>query len=276
MQTARREMLNKVPEVTLYFWIVKVLCTTVGETASDYLSSNVGLGLTKTTLITSAVLLAVLAVQFSLRKYVAFVYWLGVVLISVVGTQITDNLTDNLGVSLVITTIVFSVVLAAVFAAWYASERTLSIHTIYTTRREAFYWLAVLFTFALGTAAGDLTAERLSLGYLVALLIFAGAIAAVTFAHYVLRLGPILAFWLAYVLTRPLGASIGDYLSQPRSNSGLGLGTTVTSLLFLAAILAVVVYLSITRKDATETAAQREAYLTNDPRARRPATAQSD
>src|SRR5439155_737271 len=160
-----RQMLNKVPEVTIYFWVIKVLCTTVGETASDYLASNVGLGLTNTTFITSALLIATLVFQFRARKYIPWIYWLGIVLISVVGTQITDNLTDNAGVSLVTTTIAFSVVLAAVFGAWYASERTLSIHTIYTTRREGFYWLAVLFTFALGTAAGDLIAERLSVGY---------------------------------------------------------------------------------------------------------------
>src|SRR4051812_38011756 len=179
-----RQMMNKVPEITLYFWVIKVLCTTVGETASDYLAGNLNLGLTKTTFITGALLIVVLVAQFRLRRYVAGVYWLGIVLISVVGTQITDNLTDNLGVSLVITTIAFSIALAVVFAVWYWSERTLSIHTIYTTRREAFYWLAVLFTFALGTAAGDLTAERLSLGYLVSALLFGGVIALVALAHY--------------------------------------------------------------------------------------------
>jgi len=247
-----RWMLNKVPEVTLYFWVIKVLCTTVGETASDYLSENVGLGLTKTTFITGALLMAALVFQFRLRRYVPPIYWLGIVLISVVGTQITDNLTDNLGVSLVITTVVFAIALAFAFAVWYASERTLSIHTIYTTRRESFYWLAVLFTFALGTAAGDLTAERLSLGYLVSLLLFAGIIGAVAVAHYRFNLNAVAAFWIAYVLTRPLGASIGDYLSQPRANGGLGLGTTVTSALFLGAIFVVVTYLSITRTDATE------------------------
>jgi uncharacterized membrane-anchored protein len=247
-----RRMLNKVPEVTLYFWVIKVLCTTVGETASDYLSSNVGLGLTNTTFITGAALLATLVFQFRARKYVPGIYWLGIVLISVVGTQITDNLTDNAGVSLVTTTIVFSVMLAAAFGAWYASERTLSIHTIYTTRREAFYWLAVLFTFALGTAAGDLTAERLAFGYLVSALMFAGIIAAVAVAHYRFRLNAVAAFWIAYILTRPLGASLGDYLSQPRADGGLGLGTTTTSVLFLTAILIVVVFLSVTRKDVTE------------------------
>jgi len=245
-------MLNKVPEVTLYFWIIKVLCTTVGETASDFLAGNLNLGLTKTTFITGALLLVTLVFQFRLRRYVPGIYWLGIVLISVVGTQITDNLTDNLGVSLVTTTIVFSVLLAAAFGAWFAAERTLSIHTIYTTRREAFYWLAVLFTFALGTAAGDLSAERLNLGYGVSALIFAGVIAAVGIAHYRFNLNAIAAFWIAYILTRPLGASLGDFLSQARADGGLGLGTTVTSALFLVAIVIVVAYLSVTRKDATE------------------------
>ncbi|MDX6426551.1 MAG: hypothetical protein QOD52_1956 [Gaiellaceae bacterium] len=252
-------MLNKVPEVTLYFWIIKVLCTTVGETASDYLATNLNLGLTNTTFITGSLLIVTLIFQFRARKYVPGIYWLGIVLISVVGTQITDNLTDNFGVSLVTTTIVFSIVLAIVFAVWYASERTLSIHTIYTTRREAFYWLAVLFTFALGTAAGDLTAERLAVGYAWSAVLFAAIIAAVTFAHYRFKLNAVLAFWIAYILTRPLGASLGDLLSQARVDGGLGLGTTVTSVIFLVAILVVVVFLSITRKDATEARAREAA-----------------
>ncbi len=248
-------MLNKVPEITLYFWVIKVLCTTVGETASDYLSDNVGLGLTRTTFITSALLLAALVFQFRSRRYVAGIYWTGIVLISVVGTQITDNLSDNYGVSLVTTTTVFSVALAIVFAIWFASERTLSIHTIYTTKREGFYWLAVLFTFALGTAAGDLTAERLNVGYAWSLALFAAAIALVAAAHYWWNLNAVLAFWIAYILTRPLGASTGDLLSQPRHAGGLGLGTTVTSFVFLAAILVVVAFLSITKRDVTEIAA---------------------
>jgi uncharacterized membrane-anchored protein len=254
-----RQMLNKVPEVTVYFWVIKVLCTTVGETASDYLASNVGLGLTNTTFITSALLIATLVFQFRARKYIPGIYWLGIVLISVVGTQITDNLTDNAGVSLVTTTIVFSVVLAGVFGAWYASERTLSIHTIYTTRREAFYWLTVLFTFALGTAAGDLTAERLNVGYAWSLVLFAVAIAAVAGLHYGFGMNAVASFWIAYILTRPLGASTGDLLSQARRDGGLGLGTTVTSAIFLGAIVIVVAYLSVTRKDATETRFHPEA-----------------
>jgi len=245
-------MLNKVPEVTLYFWIIKVLCTTVGETAADFLNDNLGLGLTRTTFLISGFLVVALVFQFRYRRYVPGIYWLAVVLISVVGTLITDNLTDNFGVSLVTTTVAFSIVLAAVFAAWYASEQTLSIHTIVTTKREAFYWLTVLFTFALGTAAGDLTAERLAVGYWKSALLFGGLIAVVYFLHLKLGLNAILAFWVAYILTRPLGASIGDYLSQPRADGGLGLGTTVTSVIFLLTILAVVVYLTLTKVDLIE------------------------
>ena len=240
-------MLNKVPEITLYFWVIKVLCTTVGETASDYLAGNLSLGLTKTTFITGTLCSSRWSSSSGLRRYVAGVYWLGIVLISVVGTQITDNLTDNLGVSLVTTTIVFSVALAVVFAIWYASERTLSIHTIYTTRREAFYWLAVLFTFALGTAAGDLTAERLNVGYAWSLLLFAAAIALVTALHYRFGLNAVAAFWIAYILTRPLGASIGrPALPAPRRPAASGSARPPRASIFLVAILAVVTFLSIT------------------------------
>ncbi len=252
-----RQMLNKVPEVTLYFWIIKILCTTVGETAADFLATNLNLGLTNTTYVVSGVLAVALAFQFRLRQYVPSVYWSAVVLISVVGTLITDNLVDNFGVSLVTTTVVFSVALTAVFAAWYASERTLSIHTIVTVRREAFYWLAVLFTFALGTAAGDLTAERLAVGYWKSALLFGGLIAVVYALHTRLRLNAVLAFWIAYILTRPLGASIGDELSQAPADGGLGFGTTVTSIIFLLTILAVVVYLTRTKLDRTERTQQR-------------------
>src|ERR1700754_2140634 len=244
-----RKMLNKVPEVTLYFWVIKIMCTTVGETAADYLNDNLGFGLTWTTVVTGVALVALLVAQFRARRYVPPIYWLAVVFISVFGTLITDNLTDRFNVSLIISTIVFAIALAATFAAWYRSQRTLSIHTIVTTRRESFYWLAILFTFALGTAAGDLFAERLSLGFWVSALIFGAAIAAIAGAYYWLGLNAVLAFWLAYILTRPLGASIGDGLSQPTGAGGLGLGTTGTSSIFLACILALVAFLSITRRD---------------------------
>jgi uncharacterized membrane-anchored protein len=246
-----RQMLNKVPEVTLYFWIIKILCTTVGETAADYLNDTLGFGLTNTSYASAAVLIVVLIFQFRTRRYIPGIYWLAVVLISVVGTLISDNLVDNLGVALQTTTIAFGIALAVTFIAWYVSERTLSIHSIVTTRREAFYWLTVLFTFALGTSGGDLVSEQFGLGYLTAILIFGGAIALVTAAHYWLRLGPITAFWMAYILTRPLGASIGDWMSQKHWRGGLGLGTTVTSFIFLGTILALVIYLSLTKVDET-------------------------
>jgi uncharacterized membrane-anchored protein len=247
-----RQMLNKVPEVTLYFWIIKILCTTVGETAADYLNDTLGFGLTNTTYIVSALLAVALAFQFRLRLYVPTVYWLAVVLISVVGTLITDNMVENLGITLTTSTIGFSIALALTFAAWYASERTLSIHTIYSTRREAWYWLTVLFTFALGTAAGDLLAEQIAIGYWKSALIFGGAIGVIFFLHRVLKLNAILAFWLAYILTRPFGASIGDYLSQPTADGGRGLGTTVTSVIFLGAIASTVAYLTVTKRDRIE------------------------
>jgi uncharacterized membrane-anchored protein len=259
-----RQMLNKVPEITLYFWVIKILCTTVGETAADLMNEELGLGLTNTTYIMTAALVAVLIVQFRTRKYIPGVYWTAVVLISIVGTLITDNLVDNAGVELQTTTIIFSAALALVFAVWYWSERTLSVHTIVTTRREAFYWLAILFTFALGTSAGDLFAEKLELGFLPSAGIFAGAIAVIAVAHLRFKLNAILAFWLAYILTRPLGASIGDYLSQPVEETGLGLGTILTSVIFLVTILALVVYLTVSKRDLIAVS-PKEAQLDGAP-----------
>src|SRR3954470_23855143 len=255
MPTARtigRQMLNKVPEVTLWFWLIKIMCTTVGETAADYLNVNLGFGLTNTTYVAGALLAALLAVQFRLRRYVPISYWSAVVVISVFGTLITDNMTDHYKVPLTTSTPIFAAILAIVFAVWWSFERTLSIHTIVTTRREAFYWLAILFTFALGTAAGHLTAEKLSLGYGVSIAIFGGIIAVIAFLHFVVRLNPVLTFWLAYIMTRPLGASIGDFMSQNSHRyGGLGLGTTGTSYIFLGCIFALVAYLSISKRDQT-------------------------
>ncbi|MGW5866674.1 COG4705 family protein [Streptomyces sp. NPDC055239] len=250
----RRPRWNKVPEVTVYFWIIKVLCTTVGETAADLLNEKLGLGLTGVSLLMSALLAVVLIAQFRTSAYSAGVYWAAVALISIVGTLISDNLTDNMGVPLETSTAVFALGLAVVFALWYRSERSLSIRSVDTVRRESFYWLAVLFTFALGTAAGDLVAERMALGYWLSAVLFALAIAAVAVAHGALGLNAVWSFWIAYILTRPLGASAGDYLSQPTGDGGLGLGTVVTSVLFLAVILALVVFLATTRKDVTEAA----------------------
>ncbi|PGH57254.1 hypothetical protein CRT60_12395 [Azospirillum palustre] len=238
-------MLNKVPEVTLIFWIIKIMSTTVGETGADYLAVHVGLGTGLTGGIMAMLLGGALLLQLRARAYVPWIYWLTVVLVSVVGTQITDALTDGLNVSLYVSTTVFAVALAAIFATWYATERTLSIHTIVTNRREVFYWTAILFTFALGTAAGDLATEALQLGFRLGVLVFGGLIALVTLAYY-RGCNPILTFWIAYVLTRPLGASLGDFLSQARQYGGLGLGTIMTSAVFLVVIVALVAMVSVT------------------------------
>jgi uncharacterized membrane-anchored protein len=252
----RRTMLNKVPEVTVYFWIIKILCTTVGESFADYVNETLGFGLTNTTLVFSAALIAALVVQFRVTRYVPGIYWLSVVLISVVGTLLTDNLTDGHGVPLWISTTVFSVLLAVVFSLWYAREHTLSIHTIVTTPREAWYWLTVLVTFALGTAAGDWTLELTGWSPGQSVLLPLALILAVLVA-WKLGMGPVLSFWLAYILTRPLGANIGDYLASPKADGGLGLGTLGTSVLFLGTILAVVVYLTVTDADRTERLTER-------------------
>ena len=242
------QLLNKVPEVTLWFWVVKVLCTTVGESAADFLNVNLNFGLTGVSIVTGILLVVALALQFRADRYAPSRYWTTVALVSVFGTLVTDNLTDSVGVPLEASTVFFGVLLALTFLAWYSSERTLSIHSIFTARREAFYWLAVLFTFALGTATGDLMAEVLGLGYPVTGAIVASLIAVMAIA-WRMGLNPVLAFWFIYILTRPLGASIGDYLSQPSSLGGLGLGATVTSLIFTVGIVVIVVYLSITKAD---------------------------
>jgi uncharacterized membrane-anchored protein len=249
--SVRRQMLNKVPEVTVYFWLIKILCTTVGESFADYINATLGFGLTNTTLAFSAALIATLIAQFRLDRYVPAVYWLAVVLISVVGTLLTDQLTDGQGVPLRVSTTIFAVLLAAVFGIWYAREKTLSIHSIVSTPREAFYWLTVLVTFALGTAAGDWTVELSGWGPGPSVLLPLGLIAAVT-AAWRLGAGGVLSFWLAYILTRPLGANLGDYLASAPADAGLGLGTLGTSLLFLGTILVVVIYLSVTHKDQIE------------------------
>lgn len=243
--------LIKVPIIiTIYFWVIKILATTVGETGADFLIFNLHFGLMLTSLLMSILLLGVLYVQMKSSRYIPWLYWLTVVLVSIVGTLITDNLTDNLGVSLVTSTLAFSIALAVTFYAWYKVEGSLSIHSIYTVKRELFYWIAILLTFALGTAAGDLMGESIGLGYWLSALLFGAAILLVTLGFYVFKLNSVLAFWLAYILTRPLGASIGDYLSQDAKNGGLGLGTIGTSAIFLIAITILVSYLTITRADA--------------------------
>jgi uncharacterized membrane-anchored protein len=247
--TDSRQLLNKVPLVTLYFWIIKVLATTVGETGADFLNINLGFGLTMTSLIAAALLIVLLVIQFRQVRYVPWIYWVTVVLLSIVGTLITDNLSDNFGVSLIVSTALFAAALAVTFITWYRSEHTLSIHAITTRRREGFYWAAILFTFALGTASGDLVSEQMGLGYALSGAIFGGLIALITAGYYAKLINPVLAFWAAYILTRPLGASMGDFLTQAPKDGGLGLTTMSVSAVFLVVIVALVTYLTVSGVD---------------------------
>ncbi|MGZ2744950.1 COG4705 family protein [Burkholderia stagnalis] len=231
--------LNKVPDVTLSFWIVKIMSTTVGETGADFLAVNAGLGQTVTRVGMASLLAIALWLQSRTRRYTPWVYWLTVVLVSIVGTQITDLLTDGLNVSLYVSTAVFAVALAAIFFVWHRIEGTLSIAEVVTPRRELFYWAAILCTFALGTAAGDLATEALGLGFSVGALCF-GALIAAVFMLWRLGVNAVLAFWIAYILTRPFGAALGDLLTQARAYGGLGIGAAWTSLLFLTVIVLLV------------------------------------
>jgi uncharacterized membrane-anchored protein len=247
---------NRVPQVTVPFWIIKLLAVTMGETAADYLAVNLGLGLATTSIIMTVALVAVLGLQFGQKRYVPSIYWATVVLISVVGTLLTDNLTDNLGIPLEISTVVFSVALVVLFTCWKAVEGTLSIHSISTDQREVFYWLAILLTFALGTAAGDLVSESFAFGYMTTAGMFAAVIIVIAILHYIFNLNAVTSFWLAYIFTRPLGASIGDLLSQPPEYGGAGFGTIYTSVGFLIAIVLIVASMAH-RLDKPETAAGR-------------------
>ena len=251
-ETRSTEMLNKVPFVTIFFWIIKILATTVGETGADFLNVRMGLGLNGTSVVMTVLLAVVLTIQMRSDRYTPWKYWLVVVFLSIVGTLLTDTLTDEFGVSLYISTAIFSVALGLTFIIWYRSEHTLSIHEIDTTKRESFYWAAILFTFALGTAGGDLVSEKSGLGYATAALIFACGIAAVTLGYYINVLGSVVAFWLAYILTRPLGASIGDLLTQAKSDGGLGIGTMPVSGVFLAIIIGLVIYLTVSKIDGPD------------------------
>ncbi|WP_158971116.1 COG4705 family protein [Chachezhania sediminis] len=246
-QTVDAHAMNRVPDVTPGFWLIKLTAVTMGETAADFLAVNLGLGLGPTTVLMTAVLIAALAWQFRQRRYVPAVYWTAVVLISVVGTLITDNLTDAFGIPLAVSSAAFTVALGATFASWFASERTLSIHEVFTARREAFYWLAILFTFALGTGVGDLISESFGVGFAGTGVLFGLIIASLALGYFALGLDGLWAFWLCYIFTRPLGASVGDFLAQPTEYGGLGLGTVITSLGFLAVIALTVAVMSARR-----------------------------
>ena len=245
-----RHALSKVPEVTLFFWITKVLTTGMGETTSDFLASHidpviaVGLGF--------IAFAAAMALQLRARAYTAWIYWTAVVMVSVFGTMAADVLHVQFGIAYTVSTLFFSVVLAVVLVAWYKVEGTLSIHSIHTRRRELFYWATVLTTFALGTAAGDWTAMTLHLGYWASGVLFAVLIAVPAVAHWRFGLNPITAFWFAYIVTRPLGASFADWMAVSHARGGLGWGTGPVSLAWAAAILGFVVYLAASRKDVAQ------------------------
>jgi uncharacterized membrane-anchored protein len=237
----------RVPEVTVYFWVVKALSTAMGEATSDY--SVHAIAPVIAVLLGFCGFLAALALQFSVRRYIAWTYWLAVVAVGVFGTMAADVLHVGFGVPYIASSILYAVVLAAVFVTWQRTERTLSFHTIDTPRREAFYWAAVVATFAMGTALGDLTATTLGLGYLASGVLFAAVIAVPAIGWWRLGWNPILSFWLAYVATRPLGASFADWLSKPRSAGGLALGDGPVALALTTAIFCLVAYLAVTRRD---------------------------
>ena len=245
MHTHINNPANKVPEITLIFWLIKMMSTTVGETAADYLIFNLHLGLSTTSVLMGGMLIATLLIQLTAAHYVPWKYWLAVVLVSIFGTLVTDNLTDQMGVPLALSTSVFTVVLLLTFGIWYVQEKTLSIRAIDSRKRELFYWAAILVTFALGTAAGDWVSEGMDIGYMNTTVLFGSLIAVTAFAHYRLKMNTVLSFWIVYVLTRPLGASIGDWLSQSEKHGGLGFGVTSTSLVFFVCIFLLVAYQSV-------------------------------
>ena len=242
-------MLRKVPEVTVSFWLIKLLSTAMGEVFSDFLVHQfdpilaVACG--------GIAFIAALALQFLVRKYVAWIYWLVVATVAIFGTMAADVLHIGLGIPYLISTLFFAVALAVVFGIWYASEQTLSIHSIFTTKRELFYWATVITTFALGTAAGDMTATTMHLGYVASGVLFTVLIALVAVAYWRFGVNEILAFWSAYIVTRPLGASFADWAGRDQSASGLGLGTGWVSLVLMSVIIVLVGYLSVTHKDIT-------------------------
>lgn len=245
-----REILNKVPEITIFFWIIKVLTTGMGEVASDYLANHIDPVIA---VIIAAIALAVsLVIQFSVRKYVPWIYWITVIMVSIFGTMAADVVHVVFGIPYIASTIFFVAALAIIFVIWYLSEKTLSIHSIYTRRREFFYWATILTTFALGTAAGDMTATTMHLGYLYSGVLFVVIIAIPVLGYWLLSLNEIFAFWFAYIITRPLGASFADWMGVPYARGGLGLGTGVVSLCLTIIIFILIGYITITHKDVKD------------------------
>lgn len=239
---------NTVPQVTALFWITKLLTTAMGETASDFLVKTFNpYAMVAATFVVFA---AALVLQFTVRRYIPWVYWLAVLMVAVFGTMVADILHVQFGVPYLVSTAGFAVILAGVFAVWYATQRTLSVHHIDTRPREFFYWCAVLATFALGTAIGDLTAVTFGLGYLASGIMFGILFALPGVAYRRLGMGATAAFWTAYVLTRPFGASFSDWLARPRALGGLAFGTGPVSLVLFVVIVGCVIALSLRENSA--------------------------
>jgi uncharacterized membrane-anchored protein len=238
---------RRVPEVTVYFWAIKALSTAMGESTSDYLVHAMAPQLA--VVLGFVGFLVALAIQFSRRRYVAWAYWLAVVGVGVFGTMAADVLHVGFGVPYIASSVLYGVVLLVVFVSWQRTEKTLSIHSIDTERREAFYWAAVVATFAMGTAVGDLTAVTFNLGYLASGLLFAAVIAVPAAGYFRFGWNPILCFWVAYVATRPLGASFADWMGKPKSAGGLGWGDGTVALVLTFAIVCLVAFLTVTRRD---------------------------
>jgi uncharacterized membrane-anchored protein len=237
----------RVPEITAYFWAIKALSTAMGESTSDYLVHAMD---PKIAVVLGFIgFVAALALQFRMGRYIAWTYWLAVVGVGVFGTMAADVLHVGFGVPYIASSLLYAVVLAAVFISWYRVEGTLSIHTVDSPRRELFYWAAVVATFAMGTAVGDLTATTFGLGYFVSGLLFAAVIAVPAIGYFRFRWNAIFCFWFAYVATRPLGASFADWLGKPKSVGGLGLGDGPVALALTAVIFCLVAFLAITRRD---------------------------
>lgn len=234
---------SKVPEITAVFWVIKVLTTGMGETTSDYFVLNFDPVIA--VLVGFAVFVIALVFQFAVKQYVPWAYWFAVAMVSVFGTMAADVTHIVLGIPYIVSTVAFALALAVIFVAWYRVEGTLSIHSITSRRRELFYWATVLVTFALGTAAGDLTATTLGLGYFASGLLFAVVIAIPAVAYRWFRLGSVVAFWFAYIVTRPLGASFADWMGVSTVRGGLDWGTGPVSLVLAAIIVVMVVVLNV-------------------------------
>ncbi|HEY8043388.1 MAG TPA: hypothetical protein VIF35_03940 [Streptosporangiaceae bacterium] len=250
---------SKVPyRITVFFWIIKILTTGMGEALADYVAlryGTVAAGVAGT-----AIFVVAMVLQFRARRYQVWVYWFAVAMVAVWGTLAADGMHIKLGVPYSLSSAFFAICLAVVFAAWYATEHTLSIHSITTRRRELFYWTTVLATFALGTAVGDMTATTLHLGFLASGILFTGLICLPALAYWKLGLNPVLAFWIAYVLTRPLGASYADWLGVAPQHGGVGLGRGVVALILSFVIVGFVAYMAVTRKDVQPGGAARPAH----------------